>query len=277
MNQIMSLLKRIGVYILALGVGMFCFFPFYWIITLSFRSKSAIFKMPPDLFPQSFTLDNYIQAFHENDIGRFLLNSFYVVVISVSITIFLASLAAYALAKFDVKGKAILQKILVATQAFPIVVILVPLYFLSRFFQIYNTHVSLIIPYVAGQLSICTLLLISYFANVHQNLIEAAAIDGCDRLRIFVKIVFPLSLPGIAACAIYSFISLWQEFLLASTFLNKRELFTLTVGLSTFRGQHSTDWGGLMATSVVIALPSLVMFSLAQNYFINNMAGGIKE
>ena len=277
MNQVIPRFKRIGVYLLALGVGIFCFFPFYWILTLSFRSKSAIFKMPPNIFPRSFTLGNYIQAFHENNIGRFLFNSFYVVMISVSIAIFLASLAAYALAKFDVKGRAAIQKVLVSTQAFPIVVILVPLYFLSRFFNIYNTHASLVIPYVAGQLSICTLLLISYFANVHQNLIEAAAIDGCDRLRIFVKIVLPLSLPGIAACAIYSFISLWQEFLLASTFLNKQELYTLTVGLSTFRGQHATDWGGLMATSVIIALPSLVLFSLAQNYFINNMAGGIKE
>ena len=277
MNQLISQLKRIGVYLLALGIGLFCFFPFYWILTLSFRPKSAIFQMPPNIFSTAFTLDNYIQAFSENHIGRFLFNSFYVVMLSVSIAIFLASLAAYALAKFEMKGKAAIKKILVSTQAFPIVVILVPLYFLSRFFNIYNTHISLIIPYVAGQISICTLLLISYFANVHQNLIEAAAIDGCDRLRIFLKIVFPLSLPGIAACAIYSFISLWQEFLLASTFLNKQELYTLTVGLSTFQGQHSTDWGGLMATSVIIALPSLVMFSLAQNYFINNMAGGIKE
>ena len=277
MNKVIPLIKNIGIYLLAMSIGILCIFPFYWIISLSFRSKSAIFEMPPKIVSTSFTLDNYFQAFNENNIGRFLFNSFYVVIISVSIAIFLASLAAYALAKLDVKGKATIKKVLVSTQAFPIVVILVPLYFLTRFFNIYNSHAALVIPYVAEQISICTLLLIGYFSNVHQNFIEAAAIDGCDRLDIFFKIVLPLSLPGIAACAIFSFISLWQEFLLASSFLNNEELYTLTVGLSTFRGQHDTDWGGLMATSVIIALPSLVMFSFAQNYFINNMAGGIKE
>ena len=251
---------------------MLCFFPFYWIISLSFRSKEAIGKVPPNIFSQSFTLDNYIKAFSKNNIGRFLFNSFYVVIISVTIAIFLASLAAYSLSKLEIKGKSSISKILVSTQAFTIIVNLVPLYFLSRFFNIYYTQVSLVIRYVAEQISICILLLKGYFSNVHQNLIEAAAIDGCNRLEIFFKIVFPLSLRGIAACAIFSFISFWQEFLLASSFLNKKELYTLTVGLITFRGEHDTDWGGLMATSVIISLPSLVMFSIAQIYFINNMA-----
>ena len=139
MNQIIPRFKRIGLYLMAMAIGILCFFPFYWIISLSFRPKSAIFKMPPNIISTSFTLDNYIQAFNENNIGRFLFNSLYVVIISVSIAIFLASLAAYALAKLDVKGKATIKKVLISTQAFPIIVILVPLYFLTRFFNIYNT------------------------------------------------------------------------------------------------------------------------------------------
>jgi ABC-type glycerol-3-phosphate transport system permease component len=270
-------LRRLAIYVLAILIGVFTLFPFYWIIVLSFKDRDAIFKIPPDLFPRTFTLDNYVRAFTQNNIGRFLLNSFYVVSVSVCIAVLISALAAYAIARFNFKGKALVQRVLISTQAFPTIVILVPLFFLCRTLNIYNSHLSLIIPYVAILVSICSILLISYFASVPRELVEAARIDGCGRFRVFTKIILSLSLPGIASSFIYCFITLWQEFLLASTFLRKTDLYTLTVGLSTFRGLHSTDWGGLMATSVIIALPSLVMFAVAQNYFINNMAGGIKE
>lgn len=270
-------LKRIGIYFLALVVTIFTVFPFYWILVTSFRERSEIFSIKPSLLPTGFTLDNYVRAFTENDIGRFLLNSLFVVLVSVTVALVVASLAAYALSRFEFAGKRAISSVLFATQVFPIVVLLVPLYMLTRTLGIFNTHAAIIIPYIATQVTICTILLINYFNAVPNELVEASTIDGANRMQSFRHVILPLVTPGLASSAIYCFINLWQEFLLASTFINKKELFTLTVGLGTFRGQHATDWGGLMATSVVIALPSLVLFALAQDYFINNMAGGVKE
>jgi ABC-type glycerol-3-phosphate transport system permease component len=275
--MISRFLKRFGIYALAFVVTVFTLFPFYWIIVTSFKTRSEIFSVNPSLLPGSLTFENYIRAFTENDIARFFMNSLYVVLVSVTVAVVAASLAAYALSRFEFPGKRAVSSILFSTQVFPVIVILVPLYMLTRYFGIFNTHTAIIIPYIATQVTICTILLINYFAAVPNELVEASTIDGCNRMQSLWHVILPLVTPGLASSAIYCFINLWQEFLLASTFINRKELYTLTVGLGTFRGQHATDWGGLMAASVVIALPSLILFALASDYFINNMAGGVKE
>ena len=106
---------------------------------------------------------------------------------------------------------------------------------------------------------------------------EAAKLDGCNTFQLFGKIFLPLVTPGIVATGVYTFIQVWQEFLLASSLITKKAMFTLTVGLTTFKGDEMTDWGALMATSVIIAIPALVLFNLSQEFFINKVAGSVKE
>lgn len=141
----------------------------------------------------------------------------------------------------------------------------------------YNKLPSLILPYVALQLPVSIILQSGYYKDVPLALEEAAKLDGCNTFQLFGKIFLPLVTPGIVATGVYTFIQVWQEFLLASSLITKKAMFTLTVGLTTFKGDEMTDWGALMATSVIIAIPALVLFNLSQEFFINKVAGSVKE
>lgn len=259
----------------ALMLFLLIVFPFYWIILSSFKSFTEIFEVPPRMIPK-INLTNYIEAFKEYHIGTFIRNSIMVTVITVSGTTLTSTCAAYALTRMEFKGRKQFQTLLKATQMFPVVVLLVPLFLMCTKLGIYGTRSSLILPYIAIQCPVSIILLSTYFVDIPKEMEEAAVIDGCSTFNLFTKIMLPLSISGIVAVSIYTFIQVWQEFLIASSLITNHGFYTLTVGLTTFKGEF-INWGGLMATSVIIAVPSLVLFSASQDFFVNKLAGGVKE
>ncbi len=252
-------------------------FPFYWIIVTSFKGTFEIYEVPPRLIPSHINLDNYIRAFQEFGIGRFVLNSLKVTLITVLFTTVISMCAAYALTRMEFPGRRAIRSALSLTQMFPVIVLLVPLYIMCVNLKLYNSLEALYLPYIALQVPVSIMLQTSFFIGIPKEMEEAAFIDGCNRIQAIFYVILPLAVSGIVSVGIYTFVMVWQEFLLASTFTNKPEFYTLTVGLSTFKGDYATEWGALMATSVIIAIPALVLFTATQSFFINNLSGGVKE
>lgn len=269
--------EKTGIGLLALLLFVLVLFPFYWIILTSFKDTLQIYDIPPSLIPKKIDFMNYIAAFTQYKVGMFLGNSLKVTVMTVLGTTFVATPAAYSLARLKFKGSAQIKSFLGITQMFPVVVLLVPLFIFCNKLNLYNSHGSLILPYIAMQTPVSIILQMSYFVDVPKEMEEAAVIDGCSLFQSFFYIMLPLVISGIVATSIYTFIQVWQEFLIASSFITSRDLYTLTVGLSTFKGDELTDWGALMATSVIIAIPAMILFTSSQDFFINRLAGGVKE
>lgn len=263
-------------YLYMIGIFLFTVFPFFWIISSSFKGPGEIFHLPPTLIPIRPTLENYIKAVQMNRLLLYTKNSIQIAVFTTLLTVIIGALAAYALSSFVFKGRRIINKVMLLTQMFPWAVTIIPLFILCRYLGLINTPYALIFGNLAGTVPVSVILLTGYFMDIPRELEEASRIDGCNTFTVFTKIILPLATPGIVASAIFTFIGVWQEFLMALSFTSDKNRYTLPVGLTTFVGQHSTDWGGLMATSVVIAVPAIILFVSVQNYFIDNLAGSIK-
>lgn len=267
----------IFIYFAAIVLLLIILFPFYWIVCTSFKETLDIYVIPPEMFPKKFDFTNYSLAFSKYKVLMFLKNSLTVTISTVLLTTLIGSLAAFALTRMTFLGSKSLRKFLGVTQMFPVVVLLVPLFIMCSRLKMYNKLSSLILPYVALQLPVSIILQSGYYKDVPLALEEAAKLDGCNVFQLFSRIFLPLVTPGIVATGVYTFIQVWQEFLLASSLITKKAMFTLTVGLTTFKGDEMTDWGTLMATSVIIAIPALILFNLSQEFFINKVAGSVKE
>lgn len=272
-----SLGGNIAIYILVVLLFIVIAFPFYWIVCTSFKETLDIYVVPPELFPKHFDLSNYLLAFSKYNVLKYLVNSLKVTVATVVGTTFIGGLAAFALTRLNFAGSKFLKRTLGITQMFPVVVLLVPLFIFCTKLNLYNELTSLVLPYIALQLPVSIILQSGYYKDVPISVEEAAKLDGCNTFQMMFRIFLPLVTPGIVATGVYTFIQVWQEFLIASSLITKKSSFTLTVGLTTFKGDEMTDWGALMATSVIIAVPALILFNLSQEFFINKVAGSVKE
>ena len=270
----------VGMKIVRIVFAVFLFvliiFPFYWIILSSFKNFLEIFEVPIRFLPKRIDFTNYIEAFTEYHIGTYLMNSVIVTLVTVILTTSISTMASFSLTRLQFKGSKAFVKFLQMSQMFPVVVILVPLYLMCTRMGLVGSRRALILPYVAIQIPVSVILLSTYFVDIPKEIEEAAMIDGCSLFQLFFRIMLPLATSGIVAVSIYTFIQVWQEFLIASSFVRKQIHYTLTVGLSTFKGEF-INWGGLMATSVIIAIPAMILFTTSQDFFINRLAGSVKE
>ena len=260
--------KRIAMvlqYAALLSALLIIIFPIYWIIISSFKIKEDILSYPPKLFPSQFTLENYVTAFREYDV--------------LILTVIIAALAAYAMCFFKFAPAKILNNLLYLLQVLPTITMMVPLMTLYRIMGIQNTYTSLILTYTAAitGVPIALILITGYFKAIPMELFESASIDGAGSFKAFYKILLPLGAPGLVCTAIYVFVQAWQEFMFAVNLITAPEKYTLPVGLQSFVGMRSTDWGGMMATCTMIAIPAVILFTAVQNYFVDNLAGSVKE
>lgn len=271
--------SKIAKYLCALLCVLIIIFPIYWMIIGSFKTQAEAYSFPPKLFPETLTLDNYINAFQEYNVVVYLKNSLIVTAFVVGLSVIIAALAAYAMSFFRFKLKTTITTSLYLLQLLPTITMLVPLFSLYRVMGLQNTYASLIITYVASVsgVPIALVLMSGYFSSIPKELFESAGIDGAGTMRTFVKILLPLAAPGIVCTAIYIFVQTWQEFMFAVNLVTDPDMYTLPVGLQMFVGLRTTDWGGMMATSTMIAIPAIILFVCVQNYFVDNLAGAVKQ
>ncbi len=273
-NQI---LHFIGYIILILGaISMFA--PFLWLILTSFMSNTQIFSFPPEFIPKSLTADNYISTFRNIHVARYFFNSLIVSVITTIGQVIIAAMAGFAFAKLNFKFNEPIFLIILATMMIPPQVNIVPLFYIMKELHWIDTFQALIVPGLFGGFGI--FLMRQWFKSMPDALLDAAKIDGCNHLQIFIKIALPLALPAIATLAIFTFITSWNSFMWPLIVTNSDSIRTLPVALASFKGsfRETIEWGQLMACAVITTIPAVGIFLLGQKYFIRGiMSAGVKE
>lgn len=265
-------LLLVGVTLLALAVNL----PIVLVVLNSLQSTDEIIAAR-SLWPQSISLHNYRYLSERTAFWTFLGNSVLVAGGSTILGMFAAVLAGYSLSRFRGALLGTFANALFAVQMFPIILALIPLFVLFRQLNLINSPLAVCVIYALMNLPFATSMARSYFDTIPRELEEAAWIDGASHMGAFVRIVLPLSGPGLAAVTIFSFLFSYNEYLIANVFLRNDSSLTIPVGIQMFMQQYSTDWGSLMAAATLTVLPTLVLFLLAQKYITHGgLAGGVK-
>ena len=260
--------------LLIVTTGLFTL-PFLWSLSISFQPPGDVFRWPIKLIPDPATLRNYERLWTEIPFARWLFNSSCVTLTVTAANLFLDALAGYALARLRFPGRNVLFALLLATLMVPSHVVLVPKFMLLNAFGLVNTYTALIAPATVQVVGL--FLMKQFFESIPRQLEEAARIDGCNRFQVFWRVVLPLSKPALAALGIYTFQGNWNEFLWPLVATTTRDMFTLPVGLAMFRYEFKVEWTMLMAGSMLIALPTLIIFLVFQRLFIQGVTmSGLK-
>jgi ABC-type glycerol-3-phosphate transport system permease component len=266
---------RPGTHLLVLLLALLIITPFLWMFLGSFKSNFELMqRQGQTLWIEHPTLENYSRLFREYDFARFFLNSTIVSAVTAIFSTSLSAFAAYSLARFHFPGKGLASFLILLTQMIPAIATIIPLFLWFQQLHLINTYWALIIAYNAFAIPFCTWLLRGFFMEIPKELEEAAMIDGASQLGAFFRIVIPLSLPGLVATLIFSFILAWQEFLFAVTFISSSELRTLTVGIAAMRGKDLVDWGLLNAGVVITTIPLAILFAFIQRYLVKGLTAG---
>jgi multiple sugar transport system permease protein len=267
-------MARWGVHILVVAVLIPVLFPFYWLAVSALQRPDTILSVPPHLIPKSLSLHYIQEVFGRLGIGRFLYNSVYLSVLSTVLTVALASLAAYSYTAYRFRFKETASRLVLFVYMFPQILVVIPLYILLTRTRLINTHHGLILTYMAFQLPVCIWVLQAYFSTIPRDLLDAGTIDGLSRLRALWHIFLPVALPGLAASAVMTFIGVWNNFLLANTFLIDENLRTLPVIIVDYNTREGSATGEVLASSLIVAIPSFLFALFAQRYLVGGLTAG---
>jgi multiple sugar transport system permease protein len=252
-------------------------FPALWILFTSLKTEAELTAKPITWFPHAPTLANYHTAFTDQPLHLFLFNSFMVAILSTALTIVVSVLAAYAIARLNLRHRGLILSAIIAVSTFPLVTLLVPLFEIMRAFGLLNSWTALVLPYTVLSLPVCTLMLVSFFEGIPRDLENAAMIDGCTRIGALVKVVVPLAAPGVFTAGILAFVNAWDEFLLALSFNSSPALRTLPVGIQLYQGEFAFPWPVISAALVVGIVPVAILIVIFQERVVSGLtAGGIK-
>lgn len=258
---------------------LFSLVPMAWMLSTSLKTQFAALQLPPEWIPSNPTLEHYARLINPaNEMGqdfiRYFWNSIFVSTMTTIAAVAIAVPAGYAFSKFRFPGRQGFFIAVLVRNMFPAVVFLIPLFIMMRAVGLVDTHLALIITYLTFGLPLAIWLLKGFYDNIPTELEYAARIDGASRFQAFIRIIMPLSSPGIIATAIYAFIIAWNEYVYALTFLQSRELLTLPIGLQRFFSEYVTNWPGLMAASFVMSIPVVVIFLVLQRFFVQALTEG---
>lgn len=274
----MNLLSSPALRLIAAGIVVINgFFPAVWILLTSFKSEAELVSKPITWWPRDLTLANYAQAFTEQPLLRYLGNSLSVALMSTALSLLVSAFAAYAIARLNLRRRQLILTCIVASSMFPLVTLLVPIFETMRSLELLNTYTALVLPYTVLNLPVCTLVLVSFFQSIPRDLENAAMIDGCTRLGALVRVVVPLSAPGVFTAGILAFVNAWDEFLLALSLNASAQMRTLPVGIALYQGEFSFPWPIISAALIVAIVPMALLIALFQERVIGGLTqGGLK-
>ncbi len=257
-------------------------FPFIWMISTSFKSAEEVYSYPPTFIPAKKTLQGYVEILTTNSKSfnfiKWTLNSVVVAVLTTIFSMIIATLGGYGISRFRFKGKAALSYVIITTQVLPGSLLIVPLYIIMSQLKLLDTLLGLILAYATFSVPFCTWMMKGFFDTIPISLDEAAMVDGAGRFKVYTKVILPLTAPGLVATCLFSFITGWNEYLFASTFMKSYNNWTLPVGIASFQGQYTTNWNTIMAGSVLITIPVVILFLLLQRPLVSGMtAGAVKQ
>ncbi|WP_256834902.1 carbohydrate ABC transporter permease [Parageobacillus thermoglucosidasius] len=252
--------------ILAAG-GLLISIPFIWMILSAFKTESEVMQIPPTLWPNQFTLENFVNLFENMNFALYLKNTLIIVLCSF-IGLFLNAMAGYGFAKFQFKGRDKLFYLVLATMMIPGQVTMIPVYLILNEMHLTNTMVGIVLPGLVGAFSI--FLFRQFMSTIPDELLEAARLDGASEFRVFMQIVLPICRPILAVQGILTFIAGWNSFLWPLIIANDESLYTLSVALSLLKGQYGGNFALQMAGSTFMVVPIIVIFMFFQKYIIES-------
>ncbi|WP_043906525.1 carbohydrate ABC transporter permease [Parageobacillus genomosp. 1] len=251
---------------LAIG-GLLISIPFIWMILSAFKTESEVMQIPPTLWPDKFTLENFVNLFENMNFALYLKNTIIIVLCSF-IGLFLNAMAGYGFAKFQFKGKEKLFYLVLATMMIPGQVTMIPVYLILNEMHLTNTMVGIVLPGLVGAFGI--FLFRQFMSTIPDELLEAARLDGASEFRVFMQIVLPICKPILAVQGILTFIAGWNSFLWPLIIANDENLYTLSVALSLLKGQYGGNFALQMAGSTFMVVPIIVIFMFFQKYIIES-------
>jgi len=256
-------------------VGLFVFFPLYWMVITAFKSSSEAFSSNPTFFPKQITLENFKNVITNMQIQRYMFNSLIVSITSSLLTTVLAMYGGYSFSKYRYTGRKSIMMLVMSSQMFPFAVLLLTIYSVMQTLGLLNSYFSLILSFTTFTLPVGMWTFKSYFDQIPDSLIEAAKVDGASRLTIIHKIIFPLVIPGAISTAIYGFVWSWNDLLYSLTLITSADKRTLAPGLVlTYLGEFQSSWTEMMAASIWVSIPVTLMFIFLQRFFIEGMTAG---
>ena len=269
--------RRTVVYTVSIVTSLCILFQFFVMLSTSLKPKAEVFHIPPSWIPDTIKWSNYLEMWQIAPLARYFLNSIIVACGATILAVGVAMPAAYALARLRFTGRRGFLYLVLVTQMFSPIVIIIGLYRAMAAFGMLNTYQSLIITFAAFNQAFSIWLLTGYFQTIPMEIEEAALIDGCSRIQALRWVLLPLSAPGIVATIIFVFIWAWNEFMIALTFTSTPEMRLLTVGLFRFMGRYEIEWHYLMGASLLATIPVLVLFLIIQKKLVQGLtAGAIK-
>ncbi|MGM1015987.1 MAG: carbohydrate ABC transporter permease [Actinomycetota bacterium] len=262
--------RAVNYIVLSLGLALWLI-PFVWMILGSVKTQGEILQRPPTWWPENATGDNFAQWFGPLDFGHFFANSLIVAVVTVLGNMVFCSMVGYALAKMDFPGKKVLFGLVMVTLMVPGVVTFVPLFVMVSSLGLVNTYPALILPFITAPIGV--FLMRQFMLGIPDALLEAARLDGAGEWKIFARVVMPLCGPPLATLGILTFLSSWNNFLWPLVAAQTEEMYTLPVALSLYStGQNATNYGLLLAGSVLVITPIIILFVFLQRWFIRGVA-----
>lgn len=269
-----TLLKRMGFWLLVATIVIYAVFPFYYAILSSFRSGSALFQV--NYWPDRFDLKNYVAVFREQPFALNIANSVIVAVTVVALSLFLGVTASYALGRIAFRGRGLLLMTVLSVSMFPQVAVLSGMFELIRALGIYNTLFGLMLSNLILTLPFTVWVLTTFMRELPKELEEAAFVDGASPWIVVRRVFLPLMWPALVTTGLLTFIAAWNEFLFGLTFTLSNEVRTVPVAIALITGasQHELPWGNIMAASVIVTVPLLVLVLIFQRKIVSGLTAG---
>lgn len=273
--------KKVIYHVVVLFIGIIMVYPLLWMVMSSFKETSTIFTTAGSMIPEKFTFDNYIngwKGFAKVSFGRFFTNSLIISVLATVGTVLSSSLVAYGFARFQFKGKKLLFAAMLLSMMLPAQVLMIPQYIWYQMLGWVGGYLPLIVPYFFAIQGFFVYLITNFISGLPKELDEAAKIDGCSYFRIFTQIIVPLIIPAIVTACIFSFIWRWDDFLSALLYVNKSEMYPVSLALKLFCDPgSSSDYGAMFAMATLSILPAVVIFIFFQRYLVEGIStSGLK-
>ena len=251
--------------------------PFVWMLSTAVKVPGTEFIYPPQLFTRPLRWNNFSDGWTALPFTRWFFNTSFITLLSVTGAVASSSLVAYGFARLEFPGRTILFVILLSTMMLPFHVRLIPMFITFRFLGWIDTYLPLVVPFFFGGVPFFIFLVRQFFLTIPLEMEDAAAIDGAGVFTTFLLIILPLSRPVLGVVGVFAFIRVWNDFLEPLIYIHSMDKMTLSLGLRFFQDQDFTDWTSLMAVSIIVLLPSLVLFFVAQKYYIHGVVTtGIK-
>ncbi len=269
---------KVGIYIVLTLFSLFALFPIVQVFTISLRPGDKLLSTSLEIIPDGATFNSYIAIFRDHPFAKWMLNSLLVTLTVTLVSVALASTAGYAFSRYKFWGRDSGMIILIATQMFPVTMLLLPLFIMLIQLGIYDSYSGLIVAYAATALPFCIWQMKGFYDTIPRSLEEAARIDGCTEVQTFWKVIFPLAQPALVITALFSFMSAWSEYLVAAVLIQDPALFTLPMGLKAFQSDLEVAWGLYSAGAIVVSIPVVILFVALSRYLVSGLTlGSVKE